>query len=137
MESLDRYLSTLKLPGMLSSYKAEAEECLKSGVSYEVFLNRLAEQEVLGRMSRQVQVRIKKAQFPSLKTIDSFNFDIVKSLNKTKAMSLIAGNFAEKKENVLALGNSGTGKTHLAISIGMAACRGEKRGVCVISNGTP
>lgn len=126
METLNQYLTTLKLPSILSSYKEEAEECIKSGTSYEIFLNRLAEQEVLGRMSRQVQVRIKKAQFPSLKTVDSFNFEAIKNLSKPKIMSLMTGVFADKGENVLALGNSGTGKTHLAIAIGMAACqRGE------------
>jgi len=126
MESLNHHLKALKLPEMLASYAEEAERCLKSGTSYEAFLNRLAEQEVLGRMSRQVQVRFKKAQFPALKTVDSFNFEALPDLNKTQIMTLMSGKFCEKGENILALGNSGTGKTHLAIAIGVAACqRGE------------
>jgi len=126
MDGLDHYLKSLKLPGMLDSYKREAEEGLKEGISYEGYLHRLAEQEVLGRMSRQVQVRIKKAQFPSLKTLDTFNFTALPTLDKKYVMNLMGGAFAEKHENILALGNSGTGKTHLAIALGMAACqRGE------------
>jgi DNA replication protein DnaC len=123
VESLDYHLQSLKLPNMLASYKKEAAECLKAGVSYESYLSRLAEQEMLGRMSRQVQIRIKKAQFPSLKTIDTFNFEAIAPLNKKLIMNLMGGQFAEKFENVLALGNSGTGKTHLAIALGLAACQ--------------
>lgn len=123
MNNLDQYLQTLKLPCICANYKKEAEECLKTGVSYEMFLYRLSEQEVLGRMDRQVQIRIKKAQFPSLKTIDGFDFLKIPSIDKKRVMELLRGEYANKAENVLALGNSGTGKTHLAIALGMAACQ--------------
>lgn len=126
MDALENYLKILKLPSMLASYQEEAMNSEKEGISYEAYLHRLTEQEVLGRMSRQIQVRIKKAQFPSLKTIDTFNFTAVPTLDKKQVMTLMDGGFAEKCENVLALGSSGTGKTHLAIALGMAACqRGE------------
>lgn len=123
MESLDYHLKTLRLPNMLASYKTEAELSLQAGTSYEKYLHTLVEQEVLGRMSRQTQMRIKKAQFPSLKTIDNFNFTALPNLDKKSVMELMRGSFADKGENILALGNSGTGKTHLAIALGMAACQ--------------
>ena len=74
MESLNHYLDTLKLKSMRENYSKEAEESLKVGDSYEKFLCRLSEQEVLSRLDRHVQIRIKKAQFLSLKTLDSFDF---------------------------------------------------------------
>ncbi|MEI8296073.1 MAG: IS21-like element helper ATPase IstB [Alphaproteobacteria bacterium] len=123
MEALDSYLKALKLPEILSSYKKQAEESLKAGESYEAFLCLLAEQEVLGRSSRQVQARIKKAFFPSLKMLESFDFAVLPSLDKKRVLSLARGDYLDKYENLLAIGNSGTGKTHLAIALGMAACQ--------------
>jgi DNA replication protein DnaC len=123
MESLDHYLDTLKLKSMKENYQKEAEDSLKSGASYEKFLCRLSEQEVLGRLNRKVQVRIKKALFPSLKTLDSFDFTALPTLDKKRVMGLMGGDYIEKAENLLAIGNSGTGKTHLSIALGMDACQ--------------
>jgi len=123
MEALDSYLKALKLPGMLSSYKKSAAESLKAGDSYETFLCHLAEREVLGRSSRQVQARIKKARFSSLKTLDSFDFNPLPNLDKKLVLALLHGDYIQKGENLLAMGNSGTGKTHLAVAFGMAACQ--------------
>lgn len=123
MEILEQYLQTLKLPSMRASYKKEAEESLKKGDSYEVFLCRLSKEEVLGRLSRQVQTRIQKAHFPSLKTIENFDFNELPTLDKKKVMDLSRGEYLVKKENIIALGNAGTGKTHLAIALGMEACQ--------------
>lgn len=123
MEILDQYLQTLKLPSMRASYKKEAEESLKSGDSYETFLCRLSEEEVLGRLNRHVQIRIKKAQFPSLKTLENFDFTVLPNLEKKRVMDLLRGDYLDKAENILALGNAGTGKTHLAIALGIEACQ--------------
>lgn len=123
MENLDYYLETLKLNSMRENYQKEAEESLKAGASYEKFLCCLSEQEVLGRLNRHVQMRIKKAQFPSLKTLDSFDFQALPMLDKKRVIDLMEMGYIEKAENVLALGNSGTGKTHLAIALGMHACQ--------------
>ena len=123
MEALDQYLDTLKLKSMRANYQKEAEGSLKVGDSYEKFLCRLSEQEVLSRLNRHVQMRIKNAQFPSLKTLDSFDFSALPTLEKKLVMGLMGGSYIEKAENVLALGNSGTGKTHLSIALGMSACQ--------------
>jgi DNA replication protein DnaC len=123
MENLDYYLDTLNLKSMRENYQSVAEDSLKAGASYERFLCQLSEQEVLGRLNRQVQVRIKKAQLPSLKTLDSFDFQALPQLDKQRVIEFIKGGYIEKAENILALGNSGTGKTHLAIALGMQACQ--------------
>ena len=123
METLNHYLDTLKLKSMKENYQKEADESLKKSDSYEQFLCRLSEQEVLSRLNRHVQMRITKAQFPSLKTLDSFDFSVLPSLEKKRVMGLITGGYIDKSENILALGNSGTGKTHLSIALGMSACQ--------------
>jgi DNA replication protein DnaC len=126
MEALNAYLTQLNLPGMLASYQQEATLCQTSGASYETYLCRLSEQEVLSRMSRKIQLRIKKAQFPSLKTLDNFDFNRLPQVDKKHILQLMQGGFADKSENILALGNSGTGKTHLALALGLTFCqRGE------------
>jgi DNA replication protein DnaC len=114
MAMIDQYLEELKLPSILANYAKD---------SYEGYLYKLAEQEVLSRMDRALQVRLKKAQFPGLKTVDGFNFANLENLDKKRVMSLLSGDYLQHAENVLALGNSGTGKTHLAIALGVAACQ--------------
>jgi DNA replication protein DnaC len=108
---------------MRETYKQEAEAALKLDASYETFLYNLSHAEVLGRETRSIQTRIKQAQFPSLKTLDSFDFTAAPHLDKKRVLDLITGNYLTQAENILALGNSGTGKTHLAISLGIAACQ--------------
>lgn len=123
MENLNSYLEQLNLPNMLACYQAEASLCLESGASYETYLYRLSEQEILSRMGRKIQLRIKKAQFPSLKTLDNFDFGRLPQLDKKRVLQLMEGDFANKAENVIALGNSGTGKTHLAVALGLTFCQ--------------
>jgi DNA replication protein DnaC len=108
---------------MKEQYHLMAEACLKTGSSYQTYLCQLSEQEVLSRLNRHVQVRIKKAQFPSLKTLDTFDFSNLPQLDKKRVMELLKGDYIEKAENLLAIGNSGTGKTHLALALGLQACQ--------------
>lgn len=122
-EALSTYLQALKLPSMRESFRQEAEDALKLGSSYETFLYNLAQAEVLGRETRSIQTRIKQALFPHLKTLDSFDFTTLPHLDKKRVLGLITGSYLTKAENILSLGNSGTGKTHLAIALGLAACQ--------------
>lgn len=120
---LEHYLKTLKLPAFLKSHEAVAERCREKGEDYVDYLLQLSEEEVLGRQSRAIQSHIKKARFPSLKTLDAFDFKALPALNAKKVLGLTACDYLEKAENVILLGNSGTGKTHIAISLGLAACQ--------------
>ena len=122
-QTLEHYLQTLKLPSMRANYKQAAEESLKLGTSYETFLYRLSEAEVLGREQRSVQNKIRLADFPHLKTLENFNFKTLPSLDKKYVMKLMSGDYINRLQNILLLGNSGTGKTHLATALGLAACQ--------------
>jgi len=64
-----------------------------------------------------------RARFPYLRTLDQFDFSAIPSLNKAKVLELSQGEYIRARENVIAIGNTGTGKTHLAISLGLLACQ--------------
>ena len=120
---LAHYLKTLKLPTFLREYSKVARQCSTEGVDYEGFLLRLCEQELIVRQLRMVERRIKQAKFPTIKRLDSFDFKAVPLLNKALVTELSRCEYIDKKENVIALGNSGTGKTHIATGLGVAACQ--------------
>ena len=79
--------------------------------------------ELVDRERRATERRIHQARFPVVKSLDSFQFLAIPSLNKTLVLELARCEFLPRRENVLLLGNSGTGKTHLALALGLAACQ--------------
>ena len=87
------------------------------------YLARLTELELIDRERRMVERRIKSAKFPTVKNLDSFDFKAIPSLNKMMVLDLARCEWIERKENVIALGPSGTGKTHVALGLGLAACQ--------------
>lgn len=117
------YLKALKLPTFLREYSKVARQCSSEGVDYERFLLRLCEQELIERQRRMVERRIKQAMFPTIKRLDSFDFTVIPSVNKVLVTELSRCEYIDRKENVIALGNSGTGKTHIATGLGVAACQ--------------
>ena len=87
------------------------------------YLHRLAELELIDRERRMVERRIKAARFPVVKSLDAFDFKVIPSLNKTLLLELARCEYVDRRENVITLGNSGTGKTHVALGLGLAACQ--------------
>lgn len=119
---LNHHLKQLKLPTFLRDYKSIAQQCAQERCDYPTYLLRLAERELLDRECRAAERRIKAAGFPVLKTLDTFDFPAQPSLNQALVRELAGGEYLDRKENVLLVGNSGTGKTHLATALGLAAC---------------
>jgi DNA replication protein DnaC len=119
---LEEHLKILKLPSFLNSYQRVAEESSRGNRSYTEFLSLLAEEEVHKRQENAVQRRIKNAKFPLVKTLDSFDFAAQPSLNKKEIIELYECHFIADKMNLIFVGPCGTGKTHLSIAIGLAAC---------------
>lgn len=117
---LEHYLKQLKLPTMLREYLALAAACAKERADYATFLLRLVERELIDREQRAAERRLKAAHFPVAKTIDTFNFQAQPGLNEELVRQLLKGEYIEQRENVLLVGNVGTGKTHLALAF--AAC---------------
>jgi DNA replication protein DnaC len=125
---LAHHLNALKLPTFLREHEKLARLCAAEGVDHLRYLLRLAELELIERDGRMVERRIRAARFPAVKSLDSFDFPAIPSLNKALVLELARGEYIERRENVIALGNSGTGKTHVALGLGLAACQ---RGVSV------
>jgi DNA replication protein DnaC len=78
---------------------------------------------MIDRERRTVERRIKEARFPAVKSLDSFDFTAIPSLNKTLVLDLARCEYVARRENVIAVGNSGTRKTHIALGLGLAACQ--------------
>jgi DNA replication protein DnaC len=120
---LAHHLKALRLPTFLREYDKLARQCAAEGVDHSRYLLRLAELEMIERERRTVERRIKEARFPAVKSLDSFDFTAIPSLNKTLVLELARSEYVARRENVIALGNSGTGKTHIALGLGLAACQ--------------
>ncbi len=120
---LEHYLKELKLPTFLREHRKVAELCGQEGTDYQTFLLRLVEREIQDREVRARERRIKAAKFPVIKTLDSFDFQAQPSLNQPLIRELMSGEYLDRKENILLIGNSGTGKTHLATALAFGACQ--------------
>ena len=120
---LVHHLKALRLPTFLREYDKLAQQCAAEGVDHPRYLLRLAELELIERERRMVERRIKEARFPTVKSLDSFDFTAIPSLNKALVLELARCEYIARRENVIAVGNSGTGKSHIALGLGLAACQ--------------
>jgi len=120
---LAHHLKALKLPTFLREHQKLARQCAAEGMDHVRYLARLVELELIDRERRMVERRIKAAKFPTVKSLDSFDFSAIPKLNKMQVLELARCEWIERRENVIALGPSGTGKTHIALGLGLAACQ--------------
>jgi DNA replication protein DnaC len=120
---LAHHLEALKLPTFLREHGKLARQCAAEGVDHTGYLLRLAELELLDRERRLIERRIRDARFPAVKSLDSFDFAAIPALNKLLVLELARCAHLERRENVIALGPSGTGKTPIALGLGLAACQ--------------
>ena len=112
---------------MLAEYAKLSREAAEADENYEEYLLRLTDLEVAQRSTNALTARIKAAGFPVLKDLDTYDFSAMPSVPKAKIVELARGQWIDEKFNLCLLGNAGTGKTHLAIALGQAACRAGKR----------
>ncbi len=124
---LNQNLKELSLSIMLSHYPTLVRQAEENGLSYEEFLLSLTEMELRIRGENRLKRRIKEAKFPLLKTLESFNFDAAGSLDRRLIRELMSGQYLVNHQNIILLGKSGTGKTHLATGLGVEACRQGRR----------
>lgn len=119
---LKHHLKALKLPTMLAECEKIAQRCAVDNADHLAFLLQLTELELIERERKAAERRLKAARFPAAKLLDEFDFNARPSVNKPLMLELVAGEYLDRRENVLLVGPSGTGKSHLATSLGMAAC---------------
>ena len=120
---LKHHLKELRLPSFLREYGKMAVQCAAENVDHSEYLLRLAELEFIESHQRLVERRIWAARFPAVKSLDTFDFLAIPSLNKALVTEMARCEYIERRENVIAVGNSGTGKTHVALGLGLAACQ--------------
>jgi DNA replication protein DnaC len=124
---LEVYLKRLRLPAIGRHYQELARQAAQGNLPYEAFLLALVELEAQQREENAHQKRLRMAKFPVIKSLDQFDFTAVPSLNKARILDLAQGEYLNKRENLILMGNSGTGKTHLATALGLIACQQGKK----------
>ena len=120
---LEHHPKELKLPSFLREYDKMSAQRAAEGVDHPGYLLRLAELELIDRRQRMVERRIRAARFPAVKSLDTFDFTAIPSVNQALVMELARCEYIQRRDNVIAIGNSGAGKTHVALGLGLAACQ--------------
>jgi DNA replication protein DnaC len=123
MPELAPMLKQLRLSGILDSLEVRNKQAIDKKMAYPEFLALLIADEVARRDQKRFATRLRRAAFRSHKTLDQFDFDFNPTINAALVHELITGRFIEEKVAVLVAGPCGTGKSHIAQAIGLAAVR--------------
>ncbi len=124
---IEAHLKRLRMPTASRLYLSLAREAESNNQTYESYLLALLDAEIQQRDVNVQRTRVKRAKFPVIKTLEEFNFSALPELNGSRFLTLAQNSYLERKENVLLIGPCGVGKTHLAIGLGVAACRARKK----------
>ena len=119
---LAHHLKALRLPTMGAECEKVAQRAARENQDHLAYLLQLTELELLERERKAAERRLKAAKFPVMKTLDDFDFTARPSVNKVMISELARCEFIDRRENILLVGNPGTGKSHLAIALAAAAC---------------
>ncbi len=120
-------LKALNLTNMARNLEQQLRQARDGGIDYGQFLLELTELELRIRSENSEKRRLKEAKFPLLKPLEAFDFEAVPELDKRLVRDLAAGDYLKDRRNVILMGKSGAGKTHLATALGIEACRQSKR----------
>jgi len=125
--AIRQYAKQLRLPTVGSQFERLAEQAVKEKQSHLSYLEALLEGEVEERGRKAMARRIQEARFPAVKTLEEFDFQCASHIPAALVRNLSEGGYLARKEPIIFLGETGTGKTHLASGLGVAACRQGKR----------
>src|SRR5205085_3600307 len=123
IDLLKTHLRQLRLPTMGAEFERLARDAAATNQTFVQFLLRLTETELATRSANAIASRIKNAEFPVLKDFDTYDFSVMPHLSKPKILELSRCEWIEQKYNCCLVGSHGTGKTHVAVALGQAACR--------------
>ena len=124
---LEAYLKRLRLPAIGRHYQELARQAAQGNLPYEAFLLALVEMEAQQREENAHQKRLRMARFPVIKSLDQFDFTACPPSTKPWSWTWPRESYLDKRENLILMGNSGTGKTHLATALGLIACQQGKK----------
>jgi len=122
-DTLPQHLQYLKLSFVREHYESLAQEAAQGHWGHVNYLASLMQGEALAREQRSIGRRIRLARFPVIKTLDAFQWNWPRKINRMQVQELFRLRFIEQKANVILLGGVGLGKTHLATALGYAACQ--------------
>jgi DNA replication protein DnaC len=125
--AIGQYAKQLRLPTVGSQFARLAEQAVKEKQSHRSYLEALLEGEVEERSRKAMARRVQEARFPKVKTLEEFDFPWASHIPAALLRNLSEGGYLGRKEPVIFLGETGTGKTHLATALGVAACRQNRR----------
>jgi DNA replication protein DnaC len=122
-----QYCRSLRMPTVASQFESLAEEAVKERQTHTSYLSALLRAEVDERERHAIERRLREARLPRMKTLSEFDFTQAPHIPAAQLRALCDGGYMERAEPVLFIGDSGTGKTHLATALCVAACRQKKR----------
>lgn len=127
-------LKKLRMSGVLDTLDLRQRQAAEDNLSHAEFLFRLLSDEVERRESKQLQLRLSRAQFEHATTLDDFEFNFNPQIPKTRILDLATCGFIDKAENVALIGPAGVGKSHIAQALGHRACRAGHNVVYLTAN---
>ena len=126
-KSIEAYCKLLSLSSISQTYETLAIEATTSKISYQEYLYKLLQQQIIDRVDRSVNTKIKKAGFPYIAKLEEFDFTFQPKINEKLLRELATLNFLDNAYNVAFIGPPGVGKTHLAIALGLEATKQRRR----------
>jgi len=127
-------LKKLRMSGVLNTLDLRMQEAAEDSLSHSEFLYRLLHDEMERREAKQLGLRLRRARFDGNKALEDFDFRFNPEVPKSRIIDLATCNFIDKKENVLLVGPTGVGKSHLAQALGQRACRAGHSAVFISAN---
>jgi len=126
-DQLEQQLAALHLSSIREQYRSLAQQAARENWTFELYLSYLIDAETQRRIRNRRIRRVKEAKFPLRKELSDFDFSLIPDLNKQKILALAEGEYLKQAEPIVLVGNPGLGKTHIAIGLGMMACRQGER----------
>ena len=120
---IEQHLKTLKLPAMRREYQQLARQAGADGWTFEDYLRELLDREIRAREASTTARRLREARFPDLKTLGQIDWDALQGVSRQQILELASCRFIERPEDVVIAGPIGTGKSHLAIALGVEAAK--------------
>ena len=125
--SIEAYCKLLSLSSISQTYESLAIEASKTKISYQEYLYKLLQQQIIDRVDRSINSKIKKAGFPYIAKLEEFDFTFQPKLDEKLLRELATLNFLDNAYNIAFIGPPGVGKTHLAIALGLEATKQRRR----------